>query len=217
MLSRAKKIYPTYWTTLLFSAAIYVFNMLYNYGHAFPSGKWTMPEIVCSAIGFCAFFSLWGGPFNSVAWFIGLIISLYAFFPTLSLSVKKHPWFTLIFTLALSVISRLLIGPFNSQFYRPIDWFPTARLGEFTLGIFLANKLDFKLWSKLQTLHSLSGTITTLAELSFPLFLVHYPLLFIVPHMLKIGFPFTLSVAVYLTVSTIVAYQITRPLKYEKA
>lgn len=209
MYLRVKKIYPTYWVALLFSIGIYVINMMYTFGKIFPPGKWTLPELSCSLVGICAFFSMWGGPFTNTAWFIGLIISLYAFFPTLSQSVKKHPWFTLVFTLTLSVISRLLIGPFNSQFYRPIDWFPTARLGEFTLGIFLANQIPLKQWAKLKLPPRLNRTITAAAKLSFPFFLVHHPLLFIIPHTIKIGLPFALSVAVYLTVAIAVAHQIT--------
>lgn len=213
------RIYPTYWIALAFSLPIYLLNVWYTTGNAFSPAYWAPLDIICSLLGICVFLGRWGGVFMDTAWYIGLIMSLYFVFPVASKYYKSSPILFLLLTLVLSISSRLWFGylPFIPS--RSQDWFLVSRLFEFTFGIHLAANSDHQLLKKILTPKS-STIVIWLSEISFPFFLIHHPLLFIIPHLHKITFqhPFTSSVAIYLCVCLFVSYIILEVTKlFEQA
>src|SRR5713226_2596915 len=72
------------------------------------------------------------------AWFIGLILSLYAVYPWLSRLMNRTPRATLLALLLISLASRLTVEGYLQNY--PLEWFPLCRVFEFGLGIYLAQQ-----------------------------------------------------------------------------
>ena len=123
-----------------------------------------------SITGMYAFVGEWGGPINGVSWFIGLIVVLYLMYPHIMRSIEKHGIYALFAILVISVWSRWFFG---HEAGRPMEWFPLCRVFEFGLGIFIVEKGIYP-----KTLTT-SKAISILSNLSFYVFLIHFPLLFV--------------------------------------
>jgi peptidoglycan/LPS O-acetylase OafA/YrhL len=165
---RLLRIYPAYWFSILLA-------LLFNIGLISQLG-WI--EYVRTLSGFYAFTTLsipqisaLGGPINPMGWFIGLIVCLYLLFPLISrfLAYAGFGGMTLIFFLSWFFVISLPSGYVGLSSY----WFPLARLFEFSLGIYIVQK-----GLNLKTANN-SKAIRFLSDLSFPLFLVHAPVLYI--------------------------------------
>jgi peptidoglycan/LPS O-acetylase OafA/YrhL len=171
---RLLRIYPAYWFSILLA-------LLFNIGLLSKLG-WI--EYVRTLSGFYAFttisipqISALGGPINAMGWFIGLIVCLYLLFPLISrfLTYAGFSGLTLIFFLSWFVVISLPSGYVGLSSY----WFPLARLFEFSLGIYIV-QMGFYL----KTANNFKA-IRFLSDLSFPVFLVHTSVLYILilaPH-----------------------------------
>jgi len=226
LLKKLLRIYPIYWLSLPFAVLGYVLGGVLMQGHSpplFPNGF--MADLLFSLSGFYAWAGLWGGPYNSPTWFIGLIMALYAVFPLLIWALKRWPLRALLMLLLISLLSRYYIGqeglPFSTPTWyeqlkgwayrqygfmpgRPGDWFLLCRVFEFGLGIYLALKVPPSFWTQWQ----LPGShlLQWLGNLSFAVFLLHFPFLFLVLLMRDWGWPLWLAISVYLLLLWLAAY-----------
>lgn len=154
---RLKRIYLTYWLCLGFTM-ILIFST-----HRF----W---------YNFSGLMIFTGEPWSHyiipTAWFIGLIIALYLFFPFLTVWLRRRPWLTLTILLLISIASRYFMGQ-ASFWHRGIDSFPLSRIFEFGLGIWLMQRVQIvNLLTRINNGLKWSGWVL-LSELSFPIFLMH--------------------------------------------
>ena len=168
---RLWKIYLTYWLAIAAAVAVY----------SIAQSRLVMPDVL-SITGFAAFAGKWGG-FIPTAWFIGLIVSLYLLYPFLARIIKSYAGLALIVLLLVSMTARLCVGHLEWLPTRAIDWLPLCRLFEFGLGIYLGHRLSSRVWLAANRGRVLNGITGYAGELSFPLFLIHYPLLGIITAM----------------------------------
>ncbi len=97
---------------------------------------------------------------------------MYLMYPFLSRAIRKRPTTTLLATLVISIASRIIIGNYV-PLDRGIDWFPTCRIFEFTLGIWLiTNKRVLNCLSNMQIKKG-QNTIIYFSNLSYPIYLTH--------------------------------------------
>jgi peptidoglycan/LPS O-acetylase OafA/YrhL len=226
MLKRALRIYPLYLMSVPLAVLGYILGGLLmeeSIPKLFPNGFVT--DMVGSITGFYSWMGLWGGPYNSPSWFIALIMTMYALFPMIYFFMKKQRHLAIVVLLIVSLASRYYIGqegiPFvdttlwedvKGWFYRkygfmpgrPGDWFPPCRLFEFGLGVYLALLLPRAAWFAFQT--RFRRPIQFLSELAFPIFLTHYPFLFLVVYLEETGLPLALSVFAFLALIIFVSY-----------
>ncbi|MBD2858947.1 acyltransferase [Spongiibacter sp. KMU-158] len=223
LLKKVLRIYPLYWLSVISSFIFFI--TINSSGKWFPSGFST--DLFGSLTGFYSWLGMWGGPYNPPSWFIALIMALYGLFPLMAWAMKKQPHLSLLILFFISIGSRLYVGENGLAFGeghfwdgvveygyrqfgfmpgRPTDWFPLCRVFEFGLGIYLALTLNKKVWFVLQ----LPGkkTVAWLSDLSFPLFLVHYPMLFLLEWFEGLGTP--LAISAYLIAVTGLAYPLSK-------
>ncbi len=181
------------------------FGLILAYGsiiHKLPEriANLNISDIFYTLTGTYVFIGQWGGPLVPMSWFLGLIISMYLLFPFLSSSISRKPHISICILLIVSVLARLILGHYNFLPYRPLDWFPLCRIFEFSIGIYLGIILKKSIW---QSCNNMGGNIrnlvTFISELSFPLFLIHYPLKQIIT-LLSQKIPVVFSIAIYLFV-----------------
>lgn len=154
---RLKRIYFTYW--LVLALAIFLIGS--------TSG------LFLNATGFMIFSGkAWSTFIIPTAWFLGLILCLYLFYPLLSKYLKKFPYITLLVLFVVSFISRVWMGE-TSLIHRGIDSFPLSRIFEFGLGIFLIQRPAIvKFLASLNKFSSSKGLVF-ISDISFPVFLTH--------------------------------------------
>jgi peptidoglycan/LPS O-acetylase OafA/YrhL len=219
MVKKLLRIYPLYWLSIPLSMLGFVLGEWYIDGeipNLFPNGLVT--DLIFSLSGFYSWIGLWGGPYNAPSWFIALIMVMYALFPPLVWLLKKWPHWTLLALLLISAGSRYYVGqegiPFVDQsvygnikgwFFRqygfmpgrPGDWFPPCRVFEFGLGIYLALIVPKSFWFKLR-LDIMTRPVNYLSDLAFPLFLLHYPFMFLVLALKNNGVPLGFAITIYM-------------------
>ena len=222
------RIYPLYWISVSLSMIAYVIGSLMMEGRfpkLFPNGL--MLDAFGSLTGFYAWLGLWGGPYNSPSWFISLIMTMYVLFPPLYFLMKRAPHLVLVIVLIITVSARIYVGqegiPFaNSNLFeaiqgwvyrqygfmpgRPGDWFPPCRIFEFGLGVYLAIVLPKSTWFKVNL--PVVRPIRVLSDLAFPIFLVHYPLMFLIPVLIENGMAVGLSIGLFLVIVIFISYWI---------
>ncbi len=230
LLKKILRIYPLYLLSVPLAMLGYALGgglLQGDLPDMFPNGITT--DLIGSLTGFYAWAELWGGPYNPPSWFIALIMSLYALFPLLYFAFKRKPHFTLLILFGISLGSRYYVGQWGIPFIestwldqmqgwvyrqygfmpgRPGDWFPPCRVFEFGLGIYLALHLPKTLWNRLRL--PFSKAIRWLSDLAFPLFLVHYPFLFLVTTLIDLGLPVVLAISAYMGLMLVLAYWINR-------
>jgi len=160
-LKRVQRIYPIYWVSLVLGLIIQP-KLIDS----------SFTDILVQFSGFNAFIGKWGGPINTVGWFIGLIICLYALFPLLSYLCEKSPEIFIVISFIVSVLSKyyfFISGDTTSA----LRWFPLSVLFEFCLGIYLMKKRLFP------GAINKSKTVRWLSNLTFYIFLMHFPLLYV--------------------------------------
>ncbi|GAA0684650.1 acyltransferase [Marinobacterium maritimum] len=230
LLKRARRIYPLYWLSLPLCILGYALgNGLFkgDLPELFPNGFIT--DLLGSLTGFYAWAGLWGGPYNPPSWYITLIMNLYALCPLLLWCMQRWPHQTLAALFCISLGARYYVGqwgvPFveptllgqvEGWFYRqygfmpgrPGDWFPPCRLFEFGLGLYLALRLPATIWLRLNILST--SVIRRLSDLAFPLFLVHYPFLFLIPELAELGLPIWIGLMTYMALMLFAAAAISQ-------
>jgi peptidoglycan/LPS O-acetylase OafA/YrhL len=175
------RLYPAYYLILLVGILAYILRSRYGYG---PLEGVTLFDIPLALSGTYAFFNKWGGPFVGTSWFLGLIMSLYLVYPLVEPQIRRRPGFVLLWTFGISVISRLLFGYFEFlHLLRALDWLLLCRIFEFSLGMYLAIKIPVDFWNQLNGNKTIERLCSYLGEMSFPLFLVHWPIFHTVKHL----------------------------------
>lgn len=111
-----------------------------------------------------------------VSWFLGVIIVLYILFPLISSWVHKKPTLTIIALLVTSSISRWYVGEYWNL-HRAIDWFPLGRLFEFCFGIWFIFSFQKTHIFRRIAVPSSSKHIRYISDISYPVFLLHVPIL----------------------------------------
>ena len=230
MTKKLKRIYPLYWLSLPISLLGYVLaSLAMNDSSPDLVPNSFMLDLLGSLTGFYSWIGLWGGPYNPPSWFIGLIISLYAVGPLILKGFNKRPYLTLLILLVISVASRMYVGqegipfvPTNTydevkgwayrQFGfmpgRPTDWFPLCRIFEFGLGVYIGMRLPKHIWFALQLpFHKVTAYLSNLA---FPLFLLHYPWMFLVAVFIDHGMPIIFSIGLYMFSLIMLSYDVSK-------
>lgn len=205
IIRRFWRIYPVYWICLIIAAVIYMViqyqagNSLFHDLHYF--------DLMLSLTGMYALVGKWGGPFIATSWFIGPLVCLYLLFPLLSWSMSRKPLLTLLCLLAISAASRLLIGmAVVPSAESPVRWFPLCLVFEFGLGIYTAVVTDNL--NKLK-LRSTDRFFSSAADLLFPVFLIHLPLIpILLPFIRRAGFNDVISVFTYLSAVIVISWLI---------
>ena len=203
---RLLRIYPIYWISLVVAvAAALLRSWLRNGPILAPLAKLHASDIILNLTGTYAFVGRWGGPFNGVSWFIALILSMYLLYPLLAKVFRRNPHLSIIALALLSVGVRLLVGKYKLLSMRPLDWFPLCRVFEFALGMYLvvlAKRLPWRLPSPPRRIGDL---LSFLGNLTFPFFLVHYPVIFLIKHFRSAGLSSSNAVVLFLGISLALA------------
>ncbi|MFD2177732.1 acyltransferase family protein [Veronia pacifica] len=219
MARKIQRIYPIYLLSIPLAILGYLLAQLLLEGRIpslFPNGLFI--DFFGSVTGFYSWLGLWGGPYNPPSWFIGLIISMYALALPMIAAFKRWPHITPCFLLAISLISRWFVGqegvlPFTDSLYdeikgwayrqfgfmpgRPADWFPLCRVFEFGLGIYLATVINREFWFRID-IPWLKQPVAFLSDIAFPLFLLHYPFMFMVILLIKASVPIWLAMTLFM-------------------
>lgn len=163
-------------------------------------------DILLAMTGFYAFAGKWGGPFVKTSWFIGLIMTMYLLFPLLSFFIRKRPHLSIGILFLISAVCRITLGMSDLLPERPLDWFPFCRIFEFSLGVYFITMVRAKKWDSLLLPEYEVPLISYIGELSFPLFLIHYPLLFVIPYLEEQGVGGAPAILIYLGLSLILSW-----------
>lgn len=151
---RVIRIYPIFWASLFLGL---IFNV--GLGNAFQIPVYIY---IIDFSGFSVFFFNHVEFINSMAWFIGIIMSLYFVFPLISEFLKKYGFQALFLILIASVAFQGTVGAY---------WNVAFRLFEFSLGIYI---MQIGLYPKIE---NSSKTIWFISDLTFPVFMIHTVLL----------------------------------------
>lgn len=207
LVKRLLRLYPPYYLILVIGVITYFIR---DYFGVDPHDTLTLADIPLSFFAMYAFVDKWGGPFVGTSWFIGVIVCLYTIYPFIGSLLQKKPHRTLITLLLISVCSRLVLGQLEILPKRPLDWFPLCRIFEFGLGIYLAKKIPENFWELLNGNRLVDRVSRYASELTFPLFLVHWPIIHTLKHMHVPDFGWiTLSLVTSIVVSAGI-YEIDR-------
>jgi peptidoglycan/LPS O-acetylase OafA/YrhL len=93
------------------------------------------------------------------------------------------------------------VGKYEILPMRPLDWFPLCRIFEFSLGIYLSIVLPRTPLNYIESSGRSASFISFIAKISFPLFLIHYPLLFIIGYLTRRGVDELLAICLFILVS----------------
>ena len=203
---RLLRIYPVYWMSLVVAISATLLRSWLRTGQlfgAFP--KLHAADITLSLTGTYAYVGRWGGPFNGVTWFVGLILSMYLLYPLLAWMFRRHPHLAILSLAAVSGGVRFLVGKYALLSMRPLDWFPLCRVFEFAVGMYLVVLWRRVPWRPPRVPRRLGQLLSFLGKLTFPLFLVHYPLIFLIRHFKKSGFSQGDSILIFLGISLALA------------
>ncbi len=193
---RLYRIYPAYWCSVVI--------ILMGYAIRSHLPKLEPMDLLLAFTGMYSLAGRWSGPLNGVYWFIGLIMILYLIYPLIAESTRKWGYVALLGLLIISVLSRWYLGQIEGN-GRMIDWFPLCRVFEFGLGVFIVER---ELFPKALTTHKV---VYILSNLSFYIFLIHSPLLFLAKANLLL---FVASVMVLSHVVYLFDSKVIRPLIY---
>lgn len=172
---RLVRLYPAVWLSVAFAIVLWL-NSLALLGNTGFSAQIDMTVLFWSLSGFSAFVGMWGGPFNVVVWCIGLFVVFYLAFPFLHYLFKHWPYLTLGALFIISLLSTYFINvwqsglpdlPFGKNIAR---WMPLCNIFYFGLGMFIVRKGWYPKWTQSK------GVMPWLGELSFYVFLFHFPL-----------------------------------------
>jgi len=163
---RVMRIYPIFWVALFFGGILMPWT-LQNFKTPF--------DYVRVISGFQVFFQTtaqgtWG--VNVAFWFIGLIVSLYLLYPIVSVAICKCPHKSIVSTLVISIISRMIMLYYFPQFISGFDWFPLCRLFEFSLGIYM---IQIGLYPRFTS----NSVVAFFGVLSFYIYLVQVPIMYL--------------------------------------
>ena len=187
---RILRLYPAYWFSILL-------GLLFGYNFLATLTSFNWLEFIKTMTGFVVFFNLdfSGGYINPMGWFIGVILCLYFLFPMISRFLKNNgiQGLVLIFLFVWFVRITIPEGASGLNWY----WFPLSRMAEFALGIYMVQTGLY-----LKTINT-SKIIQFASDLSFPIFLVHFPVLYILTTTPQAYYE---NLILYVTVVLLLAY-----------
>jgi peptidoglycan/LPS O-acetylase OafA/YrhL len=193
IIKRALRIYPLYWVSMIISLV---------FGYTFVDSTWVSTISIFTWVDFFAQFTGFnpiintvfpellqksvfiGGNINPPAWFIGTIIVLYLLYPIISRFLRYYGSIGFVLIIFISWVSNNIPG--DSSY-----WSPIARLSEFALGVYIIQN-NFYISTETK-----STIIRFLSDLSFPVFLCHFPFIFI----LSGSSPFKIIIYIFVVIS----------------
>ena len=197
---RIFRIYPLYY--MAFIIGLMGFLIRYVAGVIDEPINFGIDDLVLSLTAMYAFAGEWGGPFLRSGWFIGVIVSLYFIYPLISKMMRNRDVLLLFLLFTLSCFCRYLFGHYKLLPGRPLDWFPFCRVFEFGLGIFLARRLPKNILlffnDKFRGLHP---AIIFFSALSYPVYLVHMPIIDVMVYAPYLGISAVIWVPLFLVLS----------------
>jgi peptidoglycan/LPS O-acetylase OafA/YrhL len=194
---RVMRIYPILLLSLVMAPFIVGFDKI-------PTN---FPVLALTLTGTCAFVGAWGCELVETSWFVGVIMSLYLVYPYLARWLTPRPLLGLSIIFCISAVTWLMfleVAAISLRFPNFLYWFPPSRVFEFALGIVLGMKGTFQRWEPL-FFPMAKSSITYLSNLTFPAFLIHYPLLVLIVPFSKFGGKL-FAVAMYLTVTIVLSH-----------
>ncbi len=208
ILKRALRIYPIYYLSVLLGIGLYFLKKHLDGFTVYSTiQRLNISDLLFSLTGGYSFAGKWGGPFVATSWFIGLIMAMYLIYPSISQALKRRPIFILCATCIISVITRIVFGNSSLLPNRPLDWFPLCRIFEFTFGIFIANQIPKYFFHAFDNMNIyVEKSINFISLLSFPLFLIHYPLCFVIHFFTTRGVAKSLSIISFLFISCLLSF-----------
>jgi peptidoglycan/LPS O-acetylase OafA/YrhL len=150
ILKRLKRIYPVYWLSIFFTLILLGFALAQK----------PIINFLLDVSGFLAFTgATWDKYILPMGWFIGLIVSLYFFYPLLrKLFIKYRPVLVLAVLFIVEIVARIVTGKYIPR-YRPLDWMPFCRLFEFGFGIYLVENAKILAVIRKATISKISGSV----------------------------------------------------------
>ncbi len=207
---RCLRIYPIYYLALILGMVLYFSKKYFYTGHFSPPSS--VYDLIGSFTGFYAFLGRWGGPFVVTSWYIGLIVTMYFMYPYIARSIRLQPHIVIILLFLISILSRGMLRQYSHNYgtllYNAPEWFPLCRVFEFGLGIYLANMAKENVWLCINGPEKVKSIIEFIGNISFPMFLAHFPLLFLISFLSERGFHQVTAVVTYLGVSTFISWMI---------
>ena len=207
MIGRILRIYPILWFSIFLGIIVFLFRS--QIGEQLSPLSEQIGWLLFHMSGFSGYGGFVSDPFLVPAWFIGLIMTMYIVYPLLAKSVRKRPHTTLIAMLIISVVSRIILGQYEFLPNRSLDWFPTCRVFEFTLGIYLAIVVKQSFWSCLNCSRRLNSILKFMGDISFPLYLVHGPMLPIIVQYWRFGISQWIAIIIFLILSVSISCLVT--------
>jgi len=188
---RFLRIYPIYWIFVLILLIIAIIL------HNFTLPTWTSLQWIETFFGFQAYVGDFNGRLSVTFWFIGLIVSLYILYPLILWANNRNRHVTIALLFIISILSTILVSQWSSDKFAPL-WFPLCRVFEFGLGIYLISIIDpVKI-----AYHN--ALLILLADLSFYVYLTHYPLIGTMPFFSGLALP------MYIVLTLVSAYILFR-------
>ena len=209
--NRIIRIYPIYYVSVVIGIYFQLLLVLYDktsldYFLNILHTVFLTPQLFLCLGGLYAFSGQWGGILSPAGWFIGLIMSMYIFFPILMICIRQKPNIALSLTLAISVLSHFAINNYNIFAGRALDWFPLCRIFEFTLGIYLSHVLPENIWRIINIkFFAIDKVIIFFSSLSFPLFLVNSIFKQLILIFLDQGYGYLRAISLYLLICILVS------------
>lgn len=164
---RITHIYTTYLVCLVLIALL-------------TNGWWRFMDplhLFCQVTATCSFMGLMRDQLITPSWFIGTIICLYLLFPVLRSLLIRNKFVFLVITIPVPFFLRIYLDPLNADIIGIIKWLPPIRFFEFGVGMVCGYYLDRIRILKVQTSEKTAKRLYELAGWSFPLFLLHVPLI----------------------------------------
>ncbi len=172
MKKRILRIYPVF---IFAMTLVIVFELMTS---TFPETN--LENILATYTGFYPFYSSIAIPpyqpafssINGPTWFIGTIMCLYLLFPLLSEFLEKNGLQGLVLIFFATILIRTVL-PLGSNEAPLWYWFPLSRIAEFALGMYIV-QIGFYLKTE-----NRSKILIYASDISFPVYLIHGPLLII--------------------------------------
>jgi peptidoglycan/LPS O-acetylase OafA/YrhL len=188
--TRILRIYPAYWLAIVLALII----------SPYARAGLNLSNLLKTVSGFYPIFAtkgdaFIGGVIEPVGWFVCAIMLLYLLYPMLSKFLKENGIQALIIILVVSAFSTMTL-PAGDILGGNASWFPLSTMAEFALGIYVVQAGLY-----LKTVNT-SRIVRFASDLSFPVFLVHFPVLIMLTPKPNIDY---LTISIYVGIVLVLA------------